>query len=113
MYHEWRYYVLNDPVVNDFEYDSLFKQLQNLETHYPGLASPDSPTQRRSADLTEVSLRGVPQSNSFRWPIPMMQDDLVGEFDEQVKKLTMSPVDAGLECVVEPKYDGGTIATGL
>ncbi len=109
LYHEWRYYVLNDPVVSDFEYDGLFKQLQNLEAHYPELISPDSPTQRVSADLTE-------EFPSVEHLSPMLSlansydaDDLV-EFDEQVKKLTMSPVDAELEYVVEPKYDGGTIA---
>ena len=109
LYHEWRYYVLNDPVVSDFEYDRLFKQLQELEAHYPELISPDSPTQRVSADLTE-------EFPSVEHLTPMLSlansydaEDL-NEFDEQVKKLTMTPAGDEVEYVVEPKYDGGTIA---
>ncbi|MEL6864370.1 MAG: hypothetical protein AAFP19_08125 [Bacteroidota bacterium] len=35
VYHEWRYYVLNDPLISDFEYDSLYKKLEALESAYP------------------------------------------------------------------------------
>ena len=45
-YHEWRYYVGNDPVISDFEYDQLYKQLQTIEAAHPQLVTPDSPTQR-------------------------------------------------------------------
>lgn len=44
--HDYRYYVLNDPVISDAEYDALFRELQELETAYPHLITPDSPTQR-------------------------------------------------------------------
>ena len=50
-FHEWKYYVQNDPVVSDYEYDMLFKQLEELEADYPDLLSPDSPTQRVSDDI--------------------------------------------------------------
>src|SRR5690606_24133709 len=52
IYHEWRYYLLNDPVVSDYEYDLLYKQLEAIEAAQPELITPDSPTQRVSADLT-------------------------------------------------------------
>src|SRR3954463_11254163 len=47
-YHNYRYYVLDDPQVTDAEYDALFRELRALEEQYPELQSPDSPTQRVS-----------------------------------------------------------------
>ena len=44
--HNYRYYVLDDPSITDEAYDKLFRRLQQLETEYPELATPDSPTQR-------------------------------------------------------------------
>lgn len=109
IYHEWRYYVLNDPVISDFEYDQLFKRLEELEILFPEMVAPDSPTQRVSADLTQ-------DFPSVEHLTPMLSlansydaEDL-NDFDEQVKKLTLLPPDEDVEYVVEPKYDGGTIA---
>ena len=50
-FHEYRYYVQNDPLISDFEYDSLYKQLEKIEKENPTLISPDSPTQRVGAGL--------------------------------------------------------------
>ncbi|MCB0643390.1 MAG: NAD-dependent DNA ligase LigA, partial [Phaeodactylibacter sp.] len=109
IYHEWRYYVQNDPVVSDFEYDQLYKFLEALEGKYPELVAPDSPTQRVSADLTsdfpsvEHLTPMLSLGNSYN------EEDLV-DFDEQIKRyLDMDPA-APIEYVVEPKYDGGSIA---
>ncbi|MEU0463952.1 MULTISPECIES: NAD-dependent DNA ligase LigA [Amycolatopsis] len=43
--HQFRYYVLDSPVISDGEFDALLKELERLESEYPGLATPDSPTQ--------------------------------------------------------------------
>ncbi len=109
VYHEWRYYVLNDPVVSDFEYDSLFKRLEALEAQYPDLKKPDSPTQRVSNDLTE-------EFNTVEHLVPMLSlansynaEDLK-DFDTQIKKFAMLTEEDDVEYVVEPKYDGGSIA---
>ncbi|MBL7775790.1 MAG: NAD-dependent DNA ligase LigA, partial [Saprospiraceae bacterium] len=108
-YHEWRYYVQNDPVVSDFEYDQLYKQLEQLERQYPELITPDSPTQRVSPDLTET----VEQAPHLT---PMLSLDNsydaadLADFDTAVKKLSSLPADADVEYAVEPKFDGGTIA---
>ncbi len=48
-YHNYRYYVLDDPVVSDAEFDRLLKELTRLEEQYPELVTPDSPTQRVGA----------------------------------------------------------------
>ena len=108
-YHEWKYYVKNDPVLSDFEYDQLYKKLVSLELEHPSLITPDSPTQRVSPDLTN-------EFPSVAHRVPMLSldnsydaKDLL-KFDEQVRKLTGH--DGGLPVVycVEPKYDGGSIS---
>jgi DNA ligase (NAD+) len=107
-YHEWRYYVQNDPVLSDFEYDTLYKSLEALEAANQKLITPDSPTQRVGSDLTGDSV-SVPHL------VPMLSlgnsynaDDLA-EFDKQVKRMLNMEEDASLPYAVEPKYDGGTI----
>ncbi|MCB0705568.1 MAG: NAD-dependent DNA ligase LigA [Saprospiraceae bacterium] len=108
IYHEWRYYVQNDPIISDFEYDQLFKKLEALEARFPEFITPDSPTQRVSADLTE----DLPAVEHM---IPMLSlansynaEDLK-DFDEQIKKLCLLDTEADIEYVVEPKFDGGTV----
>ncbi|MDO9581329.1 MAG: NAD-dependent DNA ligase LigA [Bacteroidales bacterium] len=52
-YHNYRYYVLNQPVISDYEYDKLMEQLIDLEKEYPELITPDSPTQRVGGEPVE------------------------------------------------------------
>ncbi len=105
-FHEYRYYVLNDPLISDFEYDQLYKLLESIEKKYPESSSPLSPTRRVSSDLTD-------DFSSVKHLIPMLSldnsydaGDLI-KFDTQVKKLT--ELDK-IEYTIEPKYDGGSIA---
>ena len=60
-YHNYRYYVLNDPLISDFEYDQLYAELSEIEQENPELLSPDSPTQRAgappSAAFQKIKLR--------------------------------------------------------
>jgi len=109
VYHEWRYYILNDPVISDYEYDLLYKQLEKLEEEHPELVTEDSPTQRVSADLTS-------DFNSVEHLIPMLSlsnsynaDDLK-DWDEQLKRLWNMEADVDIAYSVEPKFDGGSIA---
>src|SRR5438093_12340206 len=44
--HEYRYYVLDQPTISDYEFDQLMRELQKLEQEHPELVTPDSPTQR-------------------------------------------------------------------
>ncbi len=108
-YHEWRYYVLNDPLISDYEYDQLFSALETLEEFHPELIAPDSPTQRVATDLS-ADFEQVPHltpmlslANSYN------AQDLL-DFDEQVKKWCGLPKDARVVYAAEPKFDGGTIA---
>ncbi|MFM8709888.1 MAG: NAD-dependent DNA ligase LigA, partial [Sphingomonadales bacterium] len=99
-------YVLNDPLLSDFEYDQLFKSLEKIEQQHPGLVTPDSPTQRVAKDLT----RDFP---TVRHLVPMLSLDNsynaedLHDFDRRAKELT------GLSAVtycVEPKFDGSSIS---
>jgi len=105
-FHEYRYYILNDPLVSDFEYDILYKELEKLETENPSLITPDSPTQRVAKGLTK-------DFPTVQHLVPMLSlensynaDDLI-DWDRKARELT------GLENIeycVEPKFDGASIS---
>ncbi|CAA6799099.1 MAG: DNA ligase (EC [uncultured Aureispira sp.] len=108
-YHEWRYYVLDQPILSDFEYDTLFKKLESLEALFPSLLQSSSPTQRVSNDLTD-------HFASVQHLTPMLSlensynaEDL-NSFDERIRKMIGTEIpETGIEYCVEPKFDGGTI----
>jgi DNA ligase (NAD+) len=109
IYHDWRYYILNDPVLSDTEYDLLYKQLEALEAEHPELITDDSPTQRVSSDLSS-------DFPSVAHLTPMLSlansydaADLF-EFDKSLKRLLNLPETAQIAYAVEPKFDGGSIA---
>jgi DNA ligase (NAD+) len=105
-FHEQRYYILNDPLIADFEYDHLYKALEKIEKEHPELVVPDSPTQRVAKGLTKefpTVQHLVPMlslSNSYN------QEDLI-DFDRKAKELTGLKE---IEYCVEPKFDGGSIS---
>ena len=108
-YHEWRYYVQDDPVLSDFEYDSLFKRLEALEADHPELVTPDSPTQRVGSDLTG-DFSSVPHLTPMLSLGNSYNAEDLAEFDRQVKRMLNMDEAAELAYAVEPKFDGGTIA---
>ena len=105
-FHEHRYYILNDPLISDFEYDQLYKALEKIEEENPKLITKDSPTQRVAKGLTKdfpAAWHLVPMlslSNSYN------SDDLI-DFDRKAKELTGKN---SIEYCVEPKFDGGSIS---
>ncbi len=107
-YHDWRYYVLNDPIISDAEYDRLFRRLKELEEKYPQFITPDSPTQRIGEKI-EGEFPTYPHS------IPMLSLDNafsyeeVEEFDRRIKRFLNLPQDTAIEYSVEPKVDGVSI----
>ncbi|MBL7791413.1 MAG: NAD-dependent DNA ligase LigA [Saprospiraceae bacterium] len=109
IYHEYRYYILNDPVVSDFEYDQLYKLLERLEEEHPDWVTPDSPTQRVSADLTE-DFQSVPHLTPMLSLANSYNADDLFEFDAQIKRFINADPDMDIAYVVEPKFDGGSIA---
>src|SRR6478736_5818178 len=105
-FHEYRYYILNDPLISDFEYDQLYKSLEKIETENPKLITADSPTQRVAKGLTKdfpTVQHLVPMlslSNSYN------TDDLI-DFDRKARELTGLDL---IEYCVEPKFDGASIS---
>ena len=101
--HNYRYYVLDDPLISDSEYDQLFRELQKLEADNPNLITEDSPTHRVGAE---------PLSSFGSWThrMPMlslanaMNEDELAAFDTRVKKGLDTEKD--LEYMAEPKLDG-------
>jgi len=116
-YHNYRYYVLDDPVVSDAEFDRLMAELTRLEEAY-GLATPDSPTQR-------VGAQPLDKFETVRHRQPMLSlenafsEAEVFEFDERLKRflMTTDKFDYVLEpkmdgCAVELVYENGRLTTG-
>ncbi|MBN1429608.1 MAG: NAD-dependent DNA ligase LigA [Anaerolineae bacterium] len=106
-FHIYRYHVLNSPVITDGEYDALYHELVRLEEEHPELVTPDSPTMRVGGqardDLPKVRHVATVLSlqNAF-------SDDDVRAWRERIGKLLPSTVQ--LDYVVEPKFDGLSIA---
>jgi len=100
--HDYHYYVLNQPLISDAEYDRLFRELQELEEKYPQFVTPDSPTQRVGAPPAE-------EFRPVRHAIPMLSlqncfsEEEFLEWDRRVRRLLGGerPV-----YICEPKLDG-------
>ncbi len=104
-YHNYRYYVLDSPVISDAEYDALMHELRELEARYPELITPDSPTQRVGFKPAEGF-----QEVAHREPMLSLDDAMeereVYEFDKRIKRFLNLPEELSLEYTVEPKIDG-------
>jgi DNA ligase (NAD+) len=100
--HNYRYYVLDAPVISDEEYDRMFRRLQELEEKY-GYVLPDSPTKRVGAPPLE-KFEKVKHTEPMLSLDNAFSHDEVREFDQRVKRFLKS--DKEVEYTVEPKYDG-------
>lgn len=108
-FHEWRYYVLDDPLISDFDYDRLYKLLERTEAAYPEWASEESPTRRVSSDLTESFATVDHLSPMLSLENSYDLADLEA-FDLRVRKLCGLAANEALDYFAEPKFDGGSIA---
>jgi len=108
-YHNYRYYVLDDPEVSDAEYDRMMQELIRLETAHPEYASPDSPTAR-------VGATPLSKFETIQHSIPMLsldngfEDSDILDFDKRVRKNfpPSSPLweEDKILYTAEPKMDG-------
>jgi DNA ligase (NAD+) len=102
-FHNYRYYVLDDPVISDGSYDRLMRDLEGLEKEYPHLITPNSPTQRVGApplDKFEEVRHAVPMlslANAF-------EEAEVREFDDRLKRFLKNTQE--IEYCAELKIDG-------
>jgi len=106
-YHNYRYYVLDDPEIADGEYDSLFNKLLSLEQKDPTLITPDSPTQRVGATPSDKFEKVRHRKRMLSLSNAMCVDDL-RQFDARIKK-DLNIVDSDIEYIVEPKLDGFSV----
>ena len=105
-YHLYRYHVMDSPVISDYEYDKLVKELFEIETKHPDWITPDSPSQRAGAKPLDKFVK-------VRHPAPILSlanaftaDDVYAWF-ERVSRLDSRVRSTGF--VVEPKIDGLTV----
>ncbi len=105
-FHEYQYYVVNEPLISDFEYDQLYQALLKIEAADPACITPDSPSQRVGNSLNS-NFETVPHL------VPMLSLENsynaadLNDFDRKARE------SAGLETItycVEPKFDGASIS---
>jgi len=103
----YRYHVLDEPTLSDAEYDRLYDELEELETAHPGLATPDSPTRRVGAPLSDrfQKVRHLAPMGSLE---KVTTGEAVLKWGEDVRKRLDS--DEPVAYVLEPKIDGSAIS---
>jgi DNA ligase (NAD+) len=105
--HNYKYYVSSSPSISDYDFDMLMEELIKLEKEFPGLASPESPSQRVGGQITK-------QFKTVKHKYPMLslgntysEEELL-DFDERVKKGL--GVNADVPYVCELKFDGVSVS---
>jgi len=103
--HDYQYYILDDPIIADAQYDKLFRELQQLEAKHPELITKDSPTQR-------VGIAPLDSFQPVKHPQAMLSldnafsEEELARFDKRIKQLLQQPLDALISYACEPKFDG-------
>jgi DNA ligase (NAD+) len=105
-FHDYRYHVLDDPVISDYEYDQLMRELRTIEQAHPEWITTDSPTQR-------VGAEPAGKFEKVRHPAPILS--LANAFDENGVRdwyeriLKLENAISQVDYVVQPKIDGLTV----
>jgi DNA ligase (NAD+) len=103
--HNHRYYVLNQPLISDFQYDILLNELDTLEKKFPEFIIEGSPTRRIGSDITKEF-----EQYEHRYPMLSLgntySEEELREFDTRIKKTTSESI----EYVCELKFDGASIS---
>jgi DNA ligase (NAD+) len=103
-YHNQKYYVEDSPEIDDFEYDELYRRLEQLEAEFPELVTPDSPTQK-------VGGKALDKFSPVTHTVPMeslhdsFSEEELRDFDRRVRSAVEDPV-----YIVEPKFDGLSVS---
>lgn len=103
-YHNQKYYVEDAPEIDDFEYDELYRRLEQIEAQFPELVTPDSPTQKVGG---EALAKFSPVVHTV--PMESLHDSFSAEelrdFDRRVRETAGEPI-----YIVEPKFDGLSVS---
>ena len=103
--HNYNYYVLDQPIISDFEFDMKLKQLQDLELKYPEMQDPNSPTLRVGGEVTKNFKTVVHSYRMYSLDNSYSKSDLL-DWETRIKKL----VDGPIAYTCELKYDGASIS---
>jgi len=102
-FHNYRYHVLDDPVISDAEYDRLLNELKRIEAEHPKWITPDSPTQRVGGQVSERFAK-VPHPAPILSLANAFSGDDVRDWFTRISKLI--PEGRQVQFTVEPKIDG-------
>ena len=102
----YQYYVLNEPVISDFEFDQKLKELESLENEHPECFDPDSPTQRVGSDIN----KNFPQVEHTYPMLSLANTYSEGEVTEFFNRTKRQLEGEAFEIVCELKYDGTSIS---
>ena len=104
--HNHAYYVLNQPLISDYEFDTLLKELETLELAHPNLADPNSPTKRVGGDLTKKF-----ETKKHRFPMLSLSNSYSEQDIIDWAERCQKTLQEASEFVCELKYDG--VAIGI
>ena len=103
--HNYRYYVLAQPEISDYDFDMMLRELEKLESAFPEFADPTSPTRRVGSDISKAF-----EQVEHRYPMLSLSNAYsereIAELDNRAKKLA----GADLEYACELKFDGSSIS---
>lgn len=103
--HNYRYYVLHEPVISDYDFDMKLRELEKMEADFPEYADPFSPTQRVGSDISKAF-----EQVEHRYPMLSLSnaysEEEIRDFDNRIKKL----IGPDFEYVCELKFDGSSIS---
>ncbi|WP_313111117.1 NAD-dependent DNA ligase LigA [Aequorivita sediminis] len=103
--HNYNYYVLDNPIISDFEFDQKLKQLQDLEKAHPEFHDPNSPTLRVGGEITK-NFKTIPHTfRMYSLDNSYSKEDLE-DWEKRIEKM----VDGNVEFTCELKYDGASIS---
>ncbi len=108
-YHNYRYYVLDQPDVSDAEYDRMFHELRALEEQYPELVTPESPTQRVGADIA-TTFAPVNHLAPMLSLANAFGEEELREWDRKVKRFMGMNPEVDIEYIAELKIDGLSVS---
>ncbi|MEL4454310.1 NAD-dependent DNA ligase LigA [Lutimonas vermicola] len=103
--HNYRYYVLDEPSISDFEFDFKLKELQELELKHPEFSDPNSPTQRVGGEITKNFNTIVHKNRMYSLDNSYSKEDIL-DWEKRIQKILG---DVELEFTCELKYDGASI----
>lgn len=105
----YRYYVLDDPIISDHEYDEYFRELLDIEEKYPELKTPDSPSNRVGGEVLSAFLTENHEKPMFSLQ-NVFNDEEARSFDRKIHEQLKLPLDLPLAYCCEPKFDGLSIS---